>query len=477
MLKILFQEPLISRRIIYGRFEAGAGNNTFPYGIASIMQYILDRGYNVKYLEPNIERMTLNEYKNYILNENFDIICIGSTTLEIGKTIKNFEIIKKINPNIITVLGGIHATIMPKETLKETFFIDYLILGEGEKPFTSLLDCIKTNNLKEIKNIKGIAFRNKNKIIVNPPDYKNMLCIKELPTPAYSLFPMKKYVSQITFTKRFPSYSIVASRGCVFNCAFCNATDIFGKKVRYKEVDRVIGEILTLKKEYGAKGILFLDSTFTVNKEWIKEFCEKYIESKINLPWSCGSRVDTVNKNILKLMKKAGCWEIMYGVESANQKSLDILNKGTTVKQNTETLKLSMKLGFYTYASYIICLPGETKYDALNTIKYAKKIGTPAAIFYLPIPFPKTELWNICKENGILREDTEWEDFNSWDWKNPVYINPLIGKEKMKKLLDYAYYSYYLTPKVIYRNLKEIVLLKQDIKKYIYGIKAISSIK
>ncbi|MCK5582964.1 MAG: radical SAM protein, partial [Elusimicrobiales bacterium] len=248
------------------------------------------------------------------------------------------------------------------------------------------------------------------------------------------------------------------------------------KKVRYKSPDRIIDEIFTLKNEYGAKGIIFLDSTFTVDKQWLTEFCRKYIEKKVGLPWACNSRTDTVDESLLRLMKSAGCWEILFGVESGNQKSLDIINKGTTVRGNTNTLKLAMSLGFYTYASYILCLPDETEADALNTVRYARDIGTPIAMFYLPVPYPGTELYGICKEKGILREDADWEDFNAWDFSNPVYINPLIGKERMQAILKSAYNSYYLNPAVILANLKEIILLRQDIKKFVYALKGMAGL-
>ena len=134
---------------------------------------------------------------------------------------------------------------------------------------------------------------------------------------------------------------------------------------------------------------------------------------------------------------------------------------------------MTMDAGIYTYTSYIICLPGENEKDALNTIEYAKKMATPMAMFYLPIPFPKTELWNACKKDGGLREDAKWEDYNAWDAANPVYVNPLIGKEKMQEILSYAYSSYYKNPKVIWRNLKEILLLRQGIKRYWYALKSV----
>jgi radical SAM superfamily enzyme YgiQ (UPF0313 family) len=472
-MKILFQEPFVEKDITFGKFSAGAGNNTFPYGVACLAQYTRNKGHVVKYLEPTIEKMDNKQYKKYLLENKFDVIGIGSTTLQIGKTIRTFELIKKINPKIITVLGGIHGTIMSGETLDLTESIDYIILGEGEKPFCSLLEKLEKKDLKKIKNISGIAFKNKGKKIINPPDFSNMLKPEEFPMPAYDLFPMHKYVTQVTYSKNFPTYSLLCSRGCVFKCAFCNASDIMGRKVRYKDPDEVIKEILILKNKYGAKGIMFNDSTFTVNNEWVEIFCKKLIEKKINISWTCNSRVDTVNEKLLRLMKKAGCWEILYGIESGNQKSLDLINKKTTVEQNTRALKLSMKLGIYTYATYILCLPGETKKDALNTIKYAKKIATPIAMFYLPIPFPKTELWRICKEQGILREDAKWEDYNAWDSSNPVYVNPKIGKKEMGKILKKSYVDYYTNPIVLLKNLKEMIFLKQNPRRFLYAFKAL----
>ena len=473
-MKILFQEPLVERSITYGKFEAGAGNNTFPYGVACIASYLRERGFSdVHYLEPSIEKMDANKYARFLHKYSFDVIGIGSTTLQVGRSFRTFELAKRVRPDIITVLGGVHGTLMPRESLEECAAVDYIILGEGEKPFYELLRCLRDGDKKGIGLIRGIAFREKGKVVISPPDYDNMLAPEELPFPAYDLFPMRKYIGQTTFSKVFPTYSLIASRGCPFKCGFCNANDVLGRRVRYKEVDRVIDEVLFLKKRYGARGIMFLDSTFTLNGKWVEEFCHKMIERKVGLPWACNSRVDTVSERLLRLMKKAGCWEVVFGVESWNQKSLDLINKGTTVEQNEKALKACMKAGLFTFASYIICLPGENADDAMNTIRMAKKIGTHIAIFYLPIPFPKTPLYEICKKQGLLRKNAPWEDYNSWDVSNPIYINPLIGKKKMQRLWRYAILTYYLNPKVILMNLREIIFLRQDIRKYIYAAKSL----
>lgn len=476
-MNILFQEALVSRDVTYGKFSAGAGNNTFPYGIASVARYVMDRGHRAAYLEPNIEGMDAEAYAAYLAAHDFDVVGMGSTTLQVKSSLETFRLIKKVKPGIVTVLGGVHPTLMPRETLECAEAVDYLVLGEGEAPFAALLDCLARGDRGAAAALPGIACRDAaGHIVINPPSPGAALESADLPVPPYELFPMKKYVAQITYTKRFPSYSIVASRGCPFKCAFCNGNAVLGRRVRYKDPARLIEEMALLKNEYGAKGIIFLDSTFTLDKRWVTEFCRLYAESGVGLPWACNSRVDTVDEPLLRLMKQAGCWEILYGIESGNQKSLDLMRKGTTVEQNTRAVKLAMSLGFYTYASYILCLPGETEADALNTIEYARSLGTPIAMFYLPVPYPKTELYAICREKGILRKDAAWEDFNAWDFTNPVYVNPLVGKEKMQKLLNGAYLRYYSSPAVIWRNLRELLLLRQDIRKFVYAVKGMAGL-
>ena len=476
-MKILLQEPLVSRDVTYGKFSAGAGNNTFPYGLASVARYLMDRGHEVTYLEPSIEGLDADGYARYLGERAFDAVGMGSTTLQIKSTLATFELAKKVRPGLVTLLGGVHPTIMPRETLLASPAVDYLVLGEGERPAARLLDCLARGDRAAAAAVPGTASRGEGgEILINPPSPGDALESAEFVVPPYELFPMKRYVAQITYTKRFPSYSIVASRGCPYRCSFCNGSAVLGKRVRYKEARRLIEEMALLKNEYGAKGIIFLDSTFTLNKQWMTEFCRLYRESGTGLPWACNSRVDTVDETLLRLMKSAGCWEILYGIESGNQRSLDLISKGTTVEQNTRALKLTMSLGFYTYASYILCLPGETEADALNTVRYARGIGTPIAMFYLPVPYPKTELYEVCRKRGILREDADWGDFNAWDFTNPVYINPLIGKEGMQRILNGAYLSYYSSPAVLWRNLREVLLLRQDLQKFVYAVKGMAGL-
>jgi len=471
--KILFQEPFVPRQVIYGKFSDGTGNNTFPFGVASVASYVHGRGYHVSYIDPLVDEIKKEDYLAFLRENRFDMIAMSSTTLEIDYAVSTLELAKSVLPDCLTVLGGVHATLLPEKILRRTDAIDYLVLGEGEKSFLRLLDALSSGREGLTRGLPGIAYKKDGAVTVNPYEETDRLSPEEMPAPLFDIFPMRKYVSQITYAKVFPTYSLVASRGCPYECAFCDAPVTTGRKVRYKPVDALISEISTLKEKYGARGVMFLDSTFTVDNGWVTRFCEAYIRSGLKLPWACNSRVDTVSEGLLKLMKKAGCWSVLFGVESANQKSLDLINKRTTVEQNEASIRLALKLGFYVYTSYILCLPGENEDDVMNTIRFARRMGNHIAIFYLPVPFPRTKLEEIARAEGGLREGARGKDYNQWDYSDPVYINPLLGKEKMQELLRKAFLGFYTSPLVISRNLKELFLLRQSPYKFYLGLKGV----
>jgi len=471
-MRILFQEPFEPKNVIFGRFSAGAGNNTFPFGVASIASYISRRGYRVSYLDPMIEGMDEGEYISFVREGAFDVIGIGATTPQADYAFRTFKLIKERFPGVVTVMGGVHVSCLPGDTLERTDAVDYLVLGEGEKPFLSLLECLERGEQKKIEEIKGLAFRKDGKVRVNPYREQDYLRPEELPETLFDIFPMRKYTAQVTYAKTFPTYSLLASRGCPYRCTFCISTA--GKIQRYKPVAPFIDEIRLLKERYGARGLIFMDDIFTGSRPWVEEFCGSYRASGIGLPWACNTRVDTVDEKLLRMMKGAGCWLMLMGTESGNQKSLDLLKKGTTVEQNESAVKLALRLGFCVYTSYIICLPGEDEKDARNTISFARRMGNHLSLFFLPVPLPGTELVGQARRDGGLIEDARFEDYNQFDFSNLVYVNPRIGEERMKRLLREAFVSFYTSPAVLYRNLKELALLRQHPYKYWLGLKSLA---
>lgn len=468
-MKILFLQPLIPPNVLWGKFVKAEGF-VIPMGLLSVATYIRSKGYDAPFMDSQVERLNEETLTSYLKEHNFDVIGIPTFTNSITYSYYTAKLCKQVLPKCIIIFGGVHATILPEATLNECSEVDYIILGEGEYRVEKLLQHINNQN-SDIKEIDGIAYRQNEDVIVQPP-IGVIENIDALPVLAYDMLKMDKYTPHPSQYKVLPNYPVIIQRGCPFFCAFCSAYIIQGRKVRYKSVDKVMKELHLLKEKYGARGVYFQDSTFLINRKYITELLNRMIEDKLNLVWACNTRVNTVDSEILLLMEKAGCWMINYGVESGNQKSLDLMKKGVTVEQNRRAVELTRSVGIVTICSYIICLPGENYDDALNTINFAIKLKSQMALFFLPIPYPGTLLMDICKKDGGMQENVKWEDYGSLNFQQLAYINPLIGKEKMKELLDLANRKYYFNFGIIIRNILSIRSLS-NIKKYIAIFRAL----
>jgi anaerobic magnesium-protoporphyrin IX monomethyl ester cyclase len=233
-------------------------------------------------------------------------------------------------------------------------------------------------------------------------------------------------------------------------------------------------DLWNLKRKFNAASIYFLDSTFTINRKYVVELCERMIEEKLNMEWWCCSRTDRVDRELLTLMKKAGCDTISYGIESGNMESLKVLKKaGTcTPEQQMEAVLMTKEVNIKVLCSFILGVPGENKDMVENTIRYAKKMSPHTALFYLPTPYPGSELFEICMKDGGIRPDYKWEDLLSIDYENPVYINPLLGKDLMKYYYRKAFRDFYFSPRTIINNLKTIKDF-HDVKKYFKATSAL----
>jgi radical SAM superfamily enzyme YgiQ (UPF0313 family) len=231
----------------------------------------------------------------------------------------------------------------------------------------------------------------------------------------------------------------------------------------------VLKEISILIKEYGAKDIIFRDDTFTLNRKFVVELCNEMVNRGINkkISWSCMSRVNCVSKDLLMLMRKAGCWSMHYGVESGNQRLLDLIKKDITLKQVRDAMRWTREAGIETKAFFMLGLPTETKEETLKTIAFAKEIDPDWAQFTITTPYPGTELYEIAKSNGTLKS-FKWEDYQSWSGfrdNDLVYVPDGWTSDELKAMQPYALRQFYLRPKIILRilfKLKSWSVLKRS---------------
>lgn len=468
-MNILLLQPMVPKEKLWGAYAAEGGIIP-PIGLLSIAAYLESKGHKVRMLDCIADRYSEADLEKYLKSDFFDVIGISIFTNTAADTYYTANRAKNFSPGSKIVLGGVHATIMPRRTMEECREADYLVVGEGEFVMGDLLEHLSSGK-PEPGEIRGLAYRNQDGDIEINVRRELISDVNILPIPAYHLVDMSKYVPHPTQYKVLPSYPVIFQRGCPFDCAFCGARSVHGRIVRHKTVGNLIAEIELLVEKYGAKGIHFQDSTFTINKKYVADFCNEILRRGIGIKWDINTRVDCLDKDLLHLMKKAGLWMINFGLESGNQASLDLLNKMTKLEQIEETIKITRKAGIVTFSTWILGIPGENEEMVKKTIRFSKRLGTELALFFLPVPYPATALIEICRNTGGLREDVKWEDYSAVDFSRPVYINPLIGEEKMKKLLKSAFVSYYTHPKILWRNLAAIDCL-DDIKRYWRGFRA-----
>jgi radical SAM superfamily enzyme YgiQ (UPF0313 family) len=301
---------LIAPPFTYVKLEE-AGPTCPHLGIASVAAVLEKRGYKVKILDTIVEKLKNKEIEEIIKKISAPIVGITAVTSEFPQAMKLFNIIKKINRKTITILGGPHATIMPKSA--DSDLIDYLVMGEGEYTTAELVDHLLKGKI-HVSKINGIAYRKNNRLIINPPRelIKN---IDELPFPAYHLLPMDKYKAYAIFDLGLKFTSVITSRGCPFYCTYCTSSSVFGHNWSSMSPTRAIELLEMLYKKFSIRHFYFQDDEFTINHKRTIEICDLLIKSKMNIVWECLSRADHITEELISKMYKAGCRGIVYGIE------------------------------------------------------------------------------------------------------------------------------------------------------------------
>ncbi|MCQ9205005.1 MAG: B12-binding domain-containing radical SAM protein [Omnitrophica bacterium] len=460
-MRIVLINPPQNEEDLRSAFSKGKGF-ILPYNLLSLGTYLKQGGAQVDILDCVAEGINADKLSEIVRTRSYDMAGITAFTFTVPQLYKAAQVIKNSSPATKIVLGGIHASVLPEQTLERCQWADFVVIGAGEKTLRGLMEAIE--NSKGFENIPNLVYREKGQ--VKTTELKPILMDpKELPIPDYSLIKMQLYVPHSGNYRVLPTYSFYASRGCPYSCAFCSANIVLGKQVRYKEIGRAIKEIKILAQDYGAQGLIFQDSTFTLDRKWVKEFCSRMVREKLTLVWRANTRVDCVDVNLLRVMKQAGCYRINMGFESGNQDTLDFLKKGTTIGQNISAARMVLDEGLELGASFIIGLPNENMEKVLNTICFAKKIGARFTQFYLPVPYPGTKLRELCQEG--MRENAQWKDYSSRDFSKAVYINKNFSEDEFKKLTDFAYQKYYCNFKAIKRILfpiKSMAEFKDSLK-------------
>lgn len=448
------------------RFEPNASP---PLGLAYLAACLRDEGIDVSILDPTF--VGWDYAANSIKWGGFDIIGFSCFTMNYNASKRLAGIAKEANNRVVTVFGGVHPTILPKETIRDKE-VDIVCIGEAEGTFVQLVKALSAN--RSLKGIPGIWFKQGKRIVKNKP--AEPICnLDHIPFPARDLLPMDRYLNANLGTSawavRQPSTTVIVGRGCPFNCTYCSTKLLTGKTVRFRSPQNVINEIESLIREYGIKGVSFIDDTFTMSKEVVEGICDKLIESGLGIDWACHTHVNTISPELLKKMKKAGCTFISLGVESGNQYILDnFVKKGIRLEKVKEVFKWAKQSRITTGAYFLLGIPGETKLNMQETIDFAKSLNLDVVNFNVVRPLPKTEMYKLAEVFGKLKVES-WDDFD-FDAK-PIFESDMWSGEYVEEMCRKAYKEFYFRPSFIIKQLLSI-RSRQDLRKIYNGFLMIS---
>ena len=443
-MKILLVFPPQSLDERYARNMGDVGGFLPPLGLLSMAAVLEQDGHEVRVMDCPVNSYTLSDILDEITNFQPGVVGIAAITSLAHVTKEICDIIKNQWSDICIILGGPHPTVMPEEVAKNTN-ADIIISGEADGVIGHVI-----KNIDEYKQ-KRIVMAGK------------VMNIDSLPFPARHLVDMKKYTSLPNTYKKDPhTFQVITSRGCPFTCTFCHdAKGVF----RQRSVENVIAELKQLKENYHIKEIAFWDDILTLNKQWVYRFCEALEKENLKIVWSCYTRLDLIDEPLLHAMKKAGCWNIFFGIEAGNQDLLDNIKKKMTVQQMTEKVRLVKKCGIAIRGSFMIGLPGETPEKARETIQFAIDLDPDYAQFTIATPYPGTELWQTAEQWGTLDRSQNFTKWNEWQ---PVFIpKGYKNGEELLELHKEAFRRFYKRPKYMLRRaakMRSFGELKRNIK-------------
>lgn len=371
-------------------------------------------------------RTTIAEYKPTVVG-----ISAKSQNFASGHIVA--KLVKEISKQTVVIMGGPHPSMVGADLLNYPE-IDLCVKGEGENTIVELLDAIESE--KKFDSIQGIVYRKDGRVIENSPrkfiNDLDSLCFPHESAPEvlkdYDHYPLTAF------------NNIFAIRGCPYKCSFCGSHKIWSRKVRFRSPENVIKEIKSLQKK-GIRSVNFDDDTFGITKQYINDLCNALITHCPGLKWGCEFHVKMVDEQTISLMKTAGCYAIQIGIESGNNEILKKMRKNITIEEALSACKIIKKHGVDLHAFFMIGFPQETE-DTLNdTIIAMKKIKCDSLIYSIFTPYPATEVFEFCKENGLIKDDYDVSLYNHQSPANCFCINitPLRFRmlaSKIEKMID-----------------------------------------
>lgn len=398
-------------------------NPAIHLGLGYIASYALEVNNELNFSLLDTRVVKKREF-NTFFNKKFDLVGITASSQTFQEAKECADLLIQKHPALPICIGGPHASTFFEETLLNYPF-DFAVFGEGEVTFSELIGFL--NGEMPITEINGLIYKNeKGKIIKNPP--RNIIKdIDRIPFPSYALFKMNRY----------PQHRIITSRGCPYQCVFCNSHSIWTKKWRKRSAENTLKEIELLISAYSMKSFVFNDDSFNIDLERVEKICDYLISNVSGILWSASIRIDRINKNIAKKMHKAGCYNVSVGIESANNEVLKNIKKNISKEKISEGIQILRNAGIDVMGQFMIGNPGDTLKTIEESIEFAKKSNLNGVEFYTILPYKDTLIWEYANTYGKLLTDKPCFEYHTL---NPriIFETPEFSYEERVKAIELA---------------------------------------
>lgn len=457
-MKILLVAPYKSSFLGLAKFP--------PLGLGYLATSLRRDGYEVKILDCLKEEVDRERYREYILKEKPDVVGVNSWSCSVNEVKEILEVTKKIDKQIITIIGGPHPSAVPYESMEFFQHADFGFKGEAEIGLPMLLDTLFNKRKTDLEKIPGLIWKENGHWKVNEQVFHDTL--DDFDYLAWDLIKPEEYSQPGTITAGNTA-PIITSRGCPYHCTFCSAHIISGRKIRFRSIENIIQEIKLLKENHRIQKIAVMDENFTFNKQHVVSFCNRIIEENLGLKFYLpqGARLDALDEELLLLMKKAEFSpHISLGIESGSGRILKMIKKNINRQMVKIKVNLLRELGFRPVGYFILGFPTETKEEMYETLKFAKELKLYRAAFSPLLLLPSTEIYENLKDSGEIPPEF---NFSSLVTDKITYAPSGLTLQEFSRIRKDIILKFNLQPRVIFDYMR-------DRNSFVFAIKKIIGI-
>ena len=440
---VLLEPPYVFWDRAMDRIRDGEESVT-GWGVLVLAAVAKQRGHEVAIVDAKGGGITLEEATARVTALRPDVLGVSATTISINNGARIAAAVKAEMPQVTTVVGGPHVSAVPEATLAAFPEFDYGVSGEGEIAFFALLDALARG--ESPNRLTGVVARDADGSVHANCRAPYIDDLDGLPFPAWDVlgdaFP-HRFGPSIFNYRCTPMATLVTSRGCPFSCTFCDRSTS-GKLGRYHSVDYVM-EMCRMLADRGARHVIFYDDLFTVKKKRVIELCEAMIRAELPFTWSCNSHPNLLDLATMKLMKRAGCWQIAYGVESGSQRVLNLVKHEVRLPRLRETLRMTREAGIRAKGYLMLGHPTETVESLEETRAFLEDVDLDVAQVTKFTPYPGTPAYPTIHQYGSFTED--WERMNAMNF---IFIPHGLTEEVLEEYFARCYKAFYTRPRVLW---------------------------